>query len=91
MDFIDALPNSKGKTTIFVVIDRLSKYSHFIPISHPYTAAGIAQVFFKQVFKLYGMPKSIVCDRDSTFTSLFWRELFRLQGTIFNFSSTYHP
>lgn len=91
MDYIDALPNSKGKTTIFVVVDRLSKYSHFIPISHPYIAASIAQVFFEQVFKLYGMPKSIVCDRDSTFTSLFWKELFRLQGTSFNFSSAYHP
>ncbi|GMY32311.1 Transposon Tf2-2 polyprotein [Fagus crenata] len=86
MDFIDGLPTSQGKTTIFVVVDRLSKYAHFIPISHPYTAASVAQVFFEQIFRLHGMPQSIVCDRDVTFTSVFWKELFRLQGTNFNFS-----
>ena len=91
MDFIDGLPTSQGKTTIFVVVDRLSKYAHFIPISHPYTAVSVAQVFFEQIFRLHGMPQSIVCDRDVTFTSVFWKELFRLQGTNFNFSSSYHP
>lgn len=91
MDFIDELPKSNGKTTIFVVVDRLSKFAHFIPISHPYTAATIAQVFFENIFKLHGMPQSVVCDTDPTFTGLFWRELFRLQGTSFNFSSSYHP
>ncbi len=91
MDFIDGLQNSRGKTTIFVVVDRLSKYVHFIAISHPYMAVSIAQVFFKNSFKLHGMPKSIVCDRDPAFTSHFWIELFRLQGTSFNFSSVYHP
>lgn len=68
MDFIDELPKSNGKTTIFVVVDRLSKFAHFIPISHPYTAATIAQVFFENIFKLHGMPQSVVCDRDPTFT-----------------------
>ena len=91
MDFIDGLPASQGKSTILVVVDRLSKYSHFIPISHPYTAVSIAQIFFEHIFKLHGMPKSIVCDRDVTFTSSFWKELFRLNGTSFNFSSSYHP
>jgi len=91
MDFIDGLPNSRGKTTIFVVVDRLSKYAHFLAICHPYTAVSIAQVFFENVFKLHGMPKSIVCDRDPAFTSNFWKELFKLQGTSFNFSSAYHP
>uniref|UniRef100_A0A2N9IK08 Integrase catalytic domain-containing protein n=1 Tax=Fagus sylvatica TaxID=28930 RepID=A0A2N9IK08_FAGSY len=91
MDFIDGLPASQGKSTILVVVDRLSKYSHFIPISHPYTAVSIAQIFFEHIFKLHGMPKSIVCNRDVTFTSSFWKELFRLNGTSFNFSSSYHP
>lgn len=91
MDFIDGLPNSKGKTTVFVVVDRLSKYAHFIPISHPYTAVMVAQIFFDNIFKLHGMPLTIVCDRDPAFTSLFWRELFQLNGTRFNFSSAYHP
>jgi hypothetical protein len=73
-----------------VVVDQLSKYAHFIAISHPYTAVSIAQVFFENIFKLHGMPKSIVCDRDPTFTSNFWTELFKLQETSFNFSSAYH-
>ena len=84
------LPTSHGKTTIFVVVDRLSKYAHFIPISHPYTAISMAQVFLEQIFRLHGRPQSIVCDRDVTFTSVFWKQLFRLQGTNFNFSSSYH-
>jgi hypothetical protein len=88
------LAKFKRKTTIFVVVDRLSKYAHFVAISHPYTTVSIAQVFFENIFKLHGMPKSIVCivcDRDPAFTSYFWTELFRLHGTCFNFSSAYHP
>eukprot|EP00268_Persea_americana_P027176 TRINITY_DN26639_c0_g1_i4.p1 TRINITY_DN26639_c0_g1~~TRINITY_DN26639_c0_g1_i4.p1 ORF type:complete len:217 (-),score=5.05 TRINITY_DN26639_c0_g1_i4:345-995(-) len=90
-DFIDGLPISKGKSTIFVVVNRLSKYAHFTALSHPYTAMGVAQVFFHQIFRLHGMPRSIVCDCDPTFTSMFWRDLFQLNGTDFNFSSAYHP
>ena len=71
MDFLDGLPPSKGKTVLLVVVDWLSKYAHFIPMSHPYTAPKVAQTFFENVFKLHGMPNSIVCDRDSTFISAF--------------------
>jgi len=92
MDFIDGLPKSSMKSTILVVVDRLTKYGHFIPISHPYsTAPQIAKVYFDNIFKLHGMPESIVCNRDLTFTSRFWTELFSLHGTKFNFSSAYHP
>ena len=87
MDFVDVLPMSQGKSTILVVVDRLSKYSHFIPVIHPYTAVSIAQIFFENVFKLHGMPRTIVCDRDPAFTSAFWTELFCLNGNNFNFSS----
>ncbi|KAL5851900.1 hypothetical protein ACOSQ3_007018 [Xanthoceras sorbifolium] len=90
MDFIDGLPFSYGKSTIFVVVDRLSKYAHFTSISHPYTTVGIVKVFFDNIFRLHGIPRSIVCDRDPTFTSAFWKELFQLNGTAFNFSSAYH-
>jgi hypothetical protein len=76
MDFVEGLPSSQGKTTIFVIVDRLSKYAHFVAISHSYTAVSIAQVFFENIFKLHGLPKSIVCDRDPAFTSRFWTELF---------------
>ena len=78
MDFIEGLPNSYGKNSIMVVVDRLSKYAHFMTLSHPYTASKIAQVFVDQVFKLHGMPTSIISDRDPVFISHFWQEFFKL-------------
>lgn len=90
MDFIEGLPSSQGKNAIFVVVDRLTKYAHFCPLSHPYTAATIAQVFVENIFKLHGVPQSIDSDRDKVFTSNFWKELFRLQGTQLNMSTSYH-
>ena len=91
MDFIEGLPVSEDYSVIMVVVDQLSKYAHFIPISHPYTTTKIAQVFIHNIFKLHGMPTSIITDRDPTFTSSFWREFFKLQGTDLKFTSAYHP
>jgi hypothetical protein len=91
MDFITGLPKSGNKSVIMVVVDRLSKYAHFCALPHPFTASTVAQIFMDQVFKLHGMPKSIVSDRDPTFTSNFWQELFKLQGTQLHLSSAYHP
>ena len=73
------------------VVDRLTKFVHFMPLSHPYTAAMVAQVFMTTVFKLHDLPRSIVSDRDAAFTPTFWKELFKLQGTELAMSSTYHP
>lgn len=75
MDFIEGIPRSQGCEIIFVAVDHLSKYNHFIPLNHPYTASSMARVFMDNVFKLHGMPLSIVSDHDSVFTSTFWREL----------------
>ncbi|XP_055960653.1 transposon Tf2-1 polyprotein [Mercurialis annua] len=91
MDFIDALPPSSGKSVLFVVVDRFSKYAHFIPMSHPYSAVSVARIFFDNIYKLHGLPETIVSDRDVIFTSAFWTELFKLSGTKLAFSSAYHP
>jgi len=90
MDFVQGLPLSQGHSVILVVVDRLSKYNHFTSLSHPYTAAKVAQLFISNIFKLHGMPTSIISDRDPTFTNALWRELFRLQGTSRKMSTSYH-
>jgi hypothetical protein len=61
-----------------VVVDHISKYAHFCALQHPITASSVAQIFMDHIFELHGMPHSIVPDRDPTFTSNFWQELFRL-------------
>ena len=91
LDFVEGLPKSQRYEVILVVVDRLTKYSHFIPISHPYSAAKLASLYMHYVLKLHGLPVSIVSDKDATSTSLFWFELFRLQGTNLAMSTAYHP
>ncbi|XP_044476613.1 uncharacterized protein LOC123204119 [Mangifera indica] len=91
MDFIGGLPRTKKGDTILVVVDRLTKYSHFLVLSHPYTAKEVAALFGKEIVRLHGYPRSIVSDRDRLFMSQFWGELFRSVGTTLKFSSAYHP
>jgi hypothetical protein len=76
---------------ILTVVDRLSKYAHFLALGHPYYATSIAKVFFKQVVRLHSVPASIFSDRDPVFTSTVWRELFQLSGTQLRMSSAFHP
>jgi protoheme ferro-lyase len=71
MDFIEGLPMSKGYNVIIVIVDRFSKYNHYIPMAHPYTAATVAKAFMENIFKLHGIPQSIVSDQDKIFTSNF--------------------
>ncbi|GJY42186.1 retrotransposon-related protein [Tanacetum coccineum] len=91
MDFIEKLPKSQGKTAILVVVDRLSKYAHFVALSHPFTAVQVAQVFLDTIYKLHGLPQTIVSDRDKVFISTFWRELFKLLQVKLTMSTAYHP
>jgi transposase InsO family protein len=91
MDFVEGFLKSGRFDGVLVVVDKFSRYAHFIAISHPYTAATIAHFFLDNIFKLHSMPLSIISDRDRIFTSAFWRELFRLTGTKLRLSSSYHP
>lgn len=76
LDFIEGLPKSQGYNVIIVAVDRLTKSAHFVAVKHPHTAADIAQVFMHIIFKLHGLPQSIVSDKHTVFVSTFWRELF---------------
>lgn len=91
MDFITGLPPSFGYTTIMVVIDRLTKFAHFVPLKSDYSSKTVAEAFMNYIVKLHGIPKSIVSDRDKVFTSDFWKRLFEIQGTTLAMSSAYHP
>ena len=71
LDFVNGLPKSQGFEVILVVVDRLIKYVYFIPLSHLYSAAKVARLYMQYVFKLHGLPTSLVSDRDATFTSTF--------------------
>jgi hypothetical protein len=79
------------KSVIMVVVDRLSKYAQLCALQHPFIASIVVQLFMDHVFKLHGMPHSIVSDQDPIFTNNFWQELFRVQGTQLCLNTTYHP
>jgi len=91
MEFITYLPSFVGYTVVWVIYDRLTKYAHFLALPTHFTAQQLARRFAVEIFRLHGMPKTIVSDRDPLFVSMFWRQLFKVQGTTLKFSSTYHP
>ncbi|CAM8963108.1 unnamed protein product [Rhodiola kirilowii] len=91
MDFITNLLKSNGFQAILVVVDRLSMYSHFVPLKYPFTAHSIAAIFVKEIISLHGVPESILSDHDPLFVSILWKELFKLLGTTLKMSSAYHP
>jgi hypothetical protein len=92
MDFIMGLPRTRdGYDSIWVIVDRLTKVAHFIPVKTTYTGARLAELYISRIVCLHGVPKKIVSDRGTQFTSRFWQKLHESMDTKLNFSSAYHP
>ena len=81
----------RQRDSIMVVVDKLKKAAHFIPVKSTHKTDDIAKIFMKEIFKLHAFPKEIVSNRDAKFTSNFWKGLFSDLGTKLNFSTPYHP
>lgn len=91
IDFMEGLPPSGLANAILVVVDKFFKSAHFVPLRHPFTAKAVAKLFMDHVYRLHGLPTSIITDRDRIFTSKFWQTLFRLAGVQLRMSTAYHP
>jgi hypothetical protein len=92
MDFIVGLPRTQaGYDSIWVIVDRLTKVAHFIPVKTTYSGAKLAELYMSRIVCLHGVPKKIMSDIGSQFTSKFWEKLHESMDTKLNFSSAYHP
>ncbi|GKA67764.1 putative reverse transcriptase domain-containing protein [Tanacetum coccineum] len=92
MDFVTGLPTTqKRHDAIWVVVDRLTKSAHFLPIRKNYGISKLAEIFQQEIVRLHGTPTSIVSDRDPKFTSHFWKGLQKAWGTRLKFSTAFHP
>jgi hypothetical protein len=92
MDSITKLPRKKKQhDSIMVVVDKLPKVAHFIPVNLTQKEAKIVDVYMRKIARLHGIPKTIVFDRDPKFTSIFGKGLFKGFGTNMNLVTTYHP
>ncbi|WVZ70439.1 LOW QUALITY PROTEIN: hypothetical protein U9M48_019110 [Paspalum notatum var. saurae] len=92
MDFIVGLPRTqKGYNSIWVVVDLLTKIAHFIPVNTTYSGAKLAELYISRIVCLHGVPKRIISDRGSQFTSSFWEQLHDSLDTKLRFSTAYHP
>ena len=92
MDFVVGLPLTRRKhDSVWVVVDRLTKLAHFLPVRNDYSLDKLAELYIKEIVQLHGIPISIISDRDPRFTSRFWGKLQEALGTRLNFSTTFHP
>ena len=92
MDFVTGLPIVRGGCdNIWVVVDRLTKSAHFLPVKTQYNVERLAEIYIKEIIRLHGIPQSIVSDRDSKFTARLWRSLQEYLGTELLFSTAAHP
>ena len=92
MDFIVGLPKtSKGYDSIWVIVDRFTKVSHFLPIKTLYSTKTYVELYIARIMSLHGVPKTIVSDRGPQFISRFWEDFHKSIGTKLIHSSAYHP
>src|SRR5258706_11273298 len=92
MDFITELPKSEDHNELWVTIDRFSKMAHFIPLKiKEKSAADLAKLFAKEEWRIHGLPRDIISDRDSRFTSATWREFLAVTGIKSRMSTSFHP
>ena len=92
MDFVTGLPNTlRGHDSIWVIVDRLTKSAHFIPINISFHVSKLAEIYISVIVKLHGVPLYIVSNRDPRFTSDFWKSLQEALGSKLRLSSAYHP
>ena len=92
MDFVTALPKtSVGHDMIWVIVDRLTKTAHFIPLKTGFTMEKLAQTYVEEIIRLHRVPLTIISDRDPCFASRIWKSLHEALGTKLHFSTTFHP
>jgi hypothetical protein len=91
LDFVDELPRSAGFISILVVVDKLMKHAHFLPLAHPFTAAQVAQLCIDNMLKLHSMLEALISYRDKIFNNQLWQALFKLSKTELRMSTAYHP
>ncbi|GJT27828.1 putative reverse transcriptase domain-containing protein [Tanacetum coccineum] len=92
MDFVTKLPKtSSGLDTIWVIMDRLTKFAHFLPMREDYKMERLARLYLNEIVARHGVPISIISDRDSRFTSRFWQSMQEALGTRLDMSTAYHP
>jgi hypothetical protein len=92
MDFIVGLPRTQSRyNSIWVIVDRLTKVAHFIPVKTTHSGPQLAKLYMSRIVYLHGVPKKIVSNRGTQLTLKFWERLHEILDTQMHFSSAYHP